>query len=166
VSTEIKCEACSTDQETATISLLADDEVKIDSPFPVFTTRATFLAAVASEFEVQVVPLDAIVIERADLPKVEPESSVAPLRVPLPDEFWSTDIDGPIRSVGPNSPNGKPEWHRARGLAHLALAEYLREHPPVDEAQVAALATVLREATVRGDFDHYARQLIRAGWSK
>ena len=74
-------------------------------------------------------------------------------------------------ATGPNSPNGRSSWHRARAESHLALAEYLDAHPPVDEAQVEALAAVMREALNTpedGTFRPYvaedaARRLLATG---
>jgi hypothetical protein len=107
--------------------------------------RADFLAAVASE-------LDAIVIERAELPKVEPVGARGRLSV----EGGSLVlVDGDTT-----------ESTREIALRWLAGAEYLREHPPVDEAQVRAITTALR---AEGNFPEgvdlrpMAESLYRAG---
>jgi hypothetical protein len=104
--------------------------------------------------EVQVVPLDAIVIERAEQPSMSPEQA----------ESILANVTAGIAGAFPR--DAQIAALKLNALHRLVAAEYLREHPPVDEAQVQELSAVLREATVRGDFDHYARQLIRAGWSK
>src|SRR5690606_34665183 len=87
--------------------------------------------------EVQVVPLDAIVIRRDELPGLDV------------DRHGTVRVDGLIEAF---SPHYKPEEARARGVAWVALAEHLREHPLVDEAQVEALARILakRSAEKRG----------------
>jgi hypothetical protein len=84
--------------------------------------------------EVQVVPLDAIVIERADLPKVTD--------VTVEDD--GALIDGDLYDLV------TVEQHTRSALVHLTRAEYLREHPPVDEAQVAALNRLIVDAVQGG----------------
>lgn len=80
--------------------------------------------------EVQVVPLDAIVIRRDELPGLDV------------DRHGTVRVDGLIESF---SPHYKPDEARARGIAWIALSEYLREHPPVDEAQVKALNDIYED---------------------
>jgi hypothetical protein len=111
--------------------------------------RVDFLAAVASE-------LNVLVIERADLPEIE----------------HGTDDDRDYLVVGASRwplhlAAKQAEGIRRDALENLALAEYLREHPPVDEVQVSALGQFLGE-----NFDGIksprtmAEALIKAGWSK
>jgi hypothetical protein len=92
--------------------------------------------------EVQVVPLDAIVIERAQMLAVEDVTTA--------DDGAIVDGDYNILAT--------VEHHTRRALINLALAEYLREHPPVDEAQVAALAAMLPN-----DGGDLARRIIATG---
>jgi hypothetical protein len=73
--------------------------------------------------EVQVVPLDAIVIERAQMLTVE--------------DVTTTD-DGAIVD-GDYNILGTVEHHTRRALINLALAEYRREHPPVSDELVTRL---------------------------
>ncbi|WP_152203602.1 hypothetical protein [Georgenia thermotolerans] len=105
----------------------ADIRVTFKTPtVPSATTildRDELLAAVAAE-------LGVIIINRADLPEV----------VINGDEVKASSGPGYVAtSVG---------WETAeklRGVAYgwLAIAEYLDAHPPVDEAQVDALAELL-----------------------
>ena len=81
--------------------------------------------------EVQVVPSDAIVIPRDELPKVSRGERMLRLNGTTPVPYTTAD------------------QHRSDARTHLALAEYLREHPPVDEAQVAAV----RDALLSADSD-------------
>lgn len=77
--------------------------------------------------EVQVVPLDAIVIRRDELPEV-----------------W---IDGSQRRVESEnmSVHDSYSWREVRrtSLASLAISESLREHPTVDEEQVARISKLI-----------------------
>ncbi|PZR55268.1 hypothetical protein DNL40_02540 [Xylanimonas oleitrophica] len=77
--------------------------------------------------EVQVVPLDAIVIRCEDLPEVKP-------------------LRGGGHTAGTATRSfGSAEDYMQYALSALAIAVHLREHPPVDEAQVQALSGVLEE---------------------
>jgi hypothetical protein len=99
----------------------------------------------------KVVPLDAIVIRREELPAV-------------------TKIDGP-RLLDPDGAtisflNDTPESLRRLARYHLAGAEYLTAHPPVDEAQVSALTAVfyrLPDAPAPDDAAAMARELVARG---
>lgn len=75
--------------------------------------------------EVRVVSLDAIVIERSELPAVDPE------------------VEGMGVLAGDNYYEETPEDLRGLALELLAAAEYLTAHPPVDEVQVSALEAVM-----------------------
>ena len=88
--------------------------------------------------KVQVVPLDAIVIRRDELPEVDATRGA---RVNSVGIGWALDYLTADRE----------EKARSYGLAYLALAEYLREHPPVDEAQVKALKDLRDEWYKRND---------------
>lgn len=86
----------------------------------------------------KVVPADAIVIERSEVPPVR-ETAAGIAADPRfqgvmygPPHYARSDFD--------------PDAMWANGLANLALAEYRREHPPVDEAQVKALAAAIEGA--------------------
>lgn len=103
-----------------------------------------FLAAVATE-------LDVIIINRADLPKVN-----------------STLARG-LRAI--HSPTGSEATVRCgdsaddvRGLAlcYLAMAEHLEKNPPVDEAEVNALIRAFIDAGARIE-DATFEDLVRAG---
>jgi hypothetical protein len=104
--------------------------------------------------EVQVAPLDAIVIERADLPAIERKSDGR--------YRFDTGIDW---TLDPDDDTAERAYVGA--LEHLALCEYLREHPPVDEAQVDEakrdlflwIADEKRRSAV-------AQGLVKAGWRK
>jgi hypothetical protein len=69
-------------------------------------------------------------------------------------------------NVGTITPADRRRWV----LAELAVADYMDAHPPVDEAQVKALAEEVRESRPRGvgDYDDetIARHLIAQGWTK
>ena len=106
--------------------------------------RSEFLAAVAAE-------LDVIVIPRADLPKVT--------EVADEDEgvSYRTEL-GHTYTAGFD--------HRAEAIRRLAVAEYLDAHPPaplVDEAEVDALAWLLASdvlLTTNQAYSDVARRLL------
>ena len=117
------------------------------------TDLAALYEADPTYTEVQVVPIDAIVIRRDELPEVHPEG------------HGSVTIGGHIYGTA----YGYRE-HRGAALRMLALIEYLREHPPVDEAQVDALRDILlstrKPADARPVEDQYkdvARRLVERG---
>lgn len=115
--------------------------------------------------EVQVAPLDAIVID-GPLPEVTTK---------LRDVFVAgvdTGVghaDARATAWDAAAPNAHPEWHEAKALAHLAIAAHLREHPPVDEAQVEALQALLDLEALRdkltdaGSVAEIARRLVQRG---
>lgn len=119
--------------------------------------RAEFLAAVASELNVRIVPADAIVVERSELPGV--------------------DADGYADGIGWGAkdrtkyPSDYAAKARRSGLAFLAVAEYLDANPPVDDAQVAVVMDTIRAADIErtgqslmdSDYRLMAVSLIRAG---
>ena len=104
--------------------------------------RAEFLAAVATE-------LDVITIPRTDLPAVKENAYGVVAR----------GIDA--------SKHAFPPLLRAKAYAFLAMAEHLEKNPPIDEAQVDALATLLKDDAQFGlgrpDADEIARRLVKAG---
>ncbi|GMA26155.1 hypothetical protein GCM10025864_39140 [Luteimicrobium album] len=104
--------------------------------------------------EVQVVPLDATVIEASELPEV----------VNDPDD------DSSLQAGGAWYAARTADGHHVVALAHLAMEQHqARKHPPVDEAQVKALADDLSryEATeAAASFKNAARYLIARGWTK
>ena len=109
--------------------------------------------------EVQVVPLDAIVIRREELPEVKPGESEESLRA----DVGGTEGDGTW--IWPDSWRDPAAESWAHALEYLALAVHLRENPPVDEAQVKALAELLdsdpgEDALESGDTDALARFLV------
>lgn len=107
-------------------------------------TRADFLAAVAAE-------CDAIVIPREELPRVK-------------DRGQGTYEFDTGASLG--TWEGKSaEQARLEARELLALAEYLDAHPPVDEAQVEALAAEIVQAQSPGypDATDLARRLLATG---
>lgn len=79
--------------------------------------------------EVQVVPLDAIVVHGV-LPEVK-----------VREAGYVTDTKGIV--TAPLDGRVAPEALVENALAYLALAKYLREHPPIDEEQVQAIADLL-----------------------
>lgn len=103
----------------------------------------------------KVVPADAIVIERGDLPEVVVDGAERQLvHAGHVERHRTTD----------------PADVRANGLMILALAEHLAAHPPVDEAQVSALAEVV--AAIGGPplgggttplAEDFARRLVERG---
>lgn len=104
-------------------------------------TRADFLAAVATE-------CNAIVIDRADLPEIEYDPN--PGFTPVNRAIWP---DGTTSGTAAVDIGGGP-WTAAgcrKTAQHmLALAEYLDAHPQVDEAQVEALAQMMRDLALDG----------------
>lgn len=108
--------------------------------------------------EVQVVPLDAIVIPRDELPKVTTGSGRLQSGVWAEGRGWD---DAYIASAGRGALATRAE---AIARKYLAVAEHLREHPPVDEAQVEVLADLLsREASEPHDWTTSARRLVERG---
>src|SRR5690625_3561848 len=103
--------------------------------------RAEFLAAVRDE-------LDVIIIDRADLPPVEEQNDVLQAG-----HIFLHRKDRPGRDPG----------EQAR--AWLALAEHLEHNPPIDEAQVNALARLVAAETndTHIPATALARRLIQAG---
>ena len=116
---------------------------------------ARFEARPDEYIEVQVVPLDAIVIRR--------------------EEFAARPVlhhEGQIKSGGAVIPSHSlPEYAEDTSRHYLALAQWLRENPPVavDEAQVKALTRALSEThvEVEGGISHFfattARRLVERG---
>jgi len=102
----------------------ADIAIRVD--------RAEFLAAVAAE-------LDVIVIPRADLPKVTGYA-----KDHREGREFVTFEDG-LRRVETN------DNMRRLALAYLAAEEYAEKHPPVDEAEVSTLADLLIGADMDGE---------------
>lgn len=90
--------------------------------------RADFLAAASSE-------LGVVIIDKADLPEVVWSEGM---------ERWETIPD----ERGIHAERGDdPDWFEARAQEYQAMAIHLRANPPVDEAQVSALAEIVRAAT-------------------
>jgi hypothetical protein len=100
----------------------------------------------------KVVPVDAIVIEVADLPPVTHDPRTGRLGV---DTMWA-------------APTEDPEMYVQAALRRIALARCLREHSAVDEDQVAAVAAVLGDFSIfdtdgtRNDLI-LARSLVKRG---
>lgn len=102
--------------------------------------RADFLAAVSSE-------LGVVIIDKADLPEVAGYNA-------------THDLVG----VMALSKSSDPAALRREAFRYLAYAEHLEGHPPVDEAQVSALAALMRDTeNLRNDVDKQARRLIATG---
>jgi hypothetical protein len=102
--------------------------------------------------EVQVVPIDAIVIRREDVPMV---------RAGRPGSNGVYVKDEASRSL-----DDDPTDVRRLGIALLAIAEYLREHPPVDEGLVREIADLIDEDEhwgEDGDTTTIARRLVERG---
>ncbi|RHA38721.1 hypothetical protein [Cellulomonas rhizosphaerae] len=101
--------------------------------------------------EVPVVPIDAIVIERADLPEVEPVGARGRLAV---------EGGALILFEGDTT-----ESAREIALRWLAGSEYLREHPPVDEAEITRIVAALAKTGGPGrvSLDAMARDLHAQG---
>jgi len=101
----------------------------------------------ASYPEVQVVPLDAIVIRR--------------------EEFAARPVlhhEGQIKSGGAVIPSHSlPEYAEDTARHYLALAQWLRENPPVDEAQVKALLSVIDDKAPGESYRDWSRRLVERG---
>lgn len=122
---------------------------------PLAEWERELLAGSIAPAATKTVPADAIVIERGELPVV-------------------TDDGAHYVTTSASWPKAMAHKHaaaiRADGLANLALAEYLDAHPPVDEAQVAALTAVVEadfmdpaRAEGRDSWESMARRLYLAG---
>lgn len=72
-----------------------------------------------------------IVIDRADLPEVTVDS----------------DGDVSVRGEATRNPSADPAGVESLAYALLAIAAHLREHPPVDAKQVAAIRRALSAET-------------------
>lgn len=138
MSTEIK------DRDGAGLSLLrlanGTVYVRTDSD-GVEPTLADFLAAVAAE-------CDVIVIPRAELPPVEEVNGeiYSGDRVVMGDGLTLAEADRAVR-----------EW--------VAIREHVAARPPIDEAQVEALAAEIVQAQSPGypDATDLARRLVERG---
>lgn len=114
--------------------------------------------------EVQVAPIDAIVIDRSELPEIETETAHSGPGVFANNVGWSeTWLTKPHHDG-----RSRAQYARDMGLAYLAVAEYLRANPPVDEAQVHAVADRLHsdtpiDATDRAELESIARRLVQNG---
>jgi len=101
------------------------------------------------DYEADVILREFIVIPRTDLPKVTHQGGIVTAR-----DLSLTDRNDPKRL-------------RDEALDALAIAEHLERHPPVNEAQVDALADALgRVGPVKlTDLDRQtlARRLVQAG---
>lgn len=106
--------------------------------------RIEFTKAVETE-------LNAIVIDRADLPEVKHAEGLD----------YYTDNAGWKRFD-----ESSADYNRRLALHHLALAEYLDAHPPVDPAVVRALALDIGELDEAESADGLAHRLAVAGWRK
>jgi len=96
------------------------------------------------------VPADAIVILREELPEVTPRADRNVMCDGIEFSTSHTVIADDYREIGARA---------------LAVAEYLDAHPPVDEAQVKALAEVIDASDIT-EFEtctDYARRLYLAG---
>jgi len=101
--------------------------------------RADFLAAVETECGVRLVPADALVIDRAELPPVTLAGS-------LPWPTVSANLPVNVTCIQAFRPDLRADEAIQMALAWLALAEYLAAHlptPPVGEADVEALAGLM-----------------------
>jgi hypothetical protein len=101
-------------------------------------------------------PDDVIVIERGDLPEVQ-----------VGDVTVSAGRGGAQQFA---QHTASPEFWRMTGLNALAIERHLRENPPIDEAQVEALAEEISNAygfgRDQGGPGHVARHLVQQGWTK
>lgn len=131
------------DNEEAQIARRRDGvALTLRSAHSVILPRAEFIEAVAAE-------LDVIVIPRADLPEV----TVSP-------------ADGRIQARGAILHNGSATGGDALGW--LAINEHLDAHPPVDEADVEALADAIASVGIPGNAHSspstvLARRLLATG---
>ncbi|GIG27145.1 hypothetical protein [Cellulomonas denverensis] len=102
-------------------------------------------------------PADAIVIERSEIPQVDWDE----------EHEWFSSLGGKfIRGYFETQNDPASVAHRM-ALEYLAIAEYYRAHPPVDEAQVEALAAEIRAVhPYSTPSDEIASYLIRNGWKK
>jgi hypothetical protein len=101
-------------------------------------SRTDFLAAVASELNVRIVPADAIVIERSETVEDE-RTAKAYVFNSLGFHSISPTVDADLLDRA---------WAHAGYLAQSV--EFLRANPPVDEAQVAAVRRALEAASISG----------------
>jgi len=116
----------------------------------VVVPRTDFLAAVATECNVRIVPADAIVIERGELPEAT-----------LSDDGWLM-VNG--RSQTAHPVNNSAHEIALRYLAIAAWRDANPPKPPVDEVQVLLISEALADTrTARIDLDAQALRLYLAG---
>lgn len=160
MSTEIKDTRCETDWlrifpvrsgDEPEVSVTARDSDP-GATAETIVSRADFLAAVATE-------CDVIVIDRATLPEVTEKHVRGGTVLVL------TNGDGTEWSVG-----STPAHMAARvdeAYRNLALVEYAKAHPLVDEAQVETLAEVMRAVQNLNSIPEvtrdFARRLLATG---
>lgn len=100
----------------------------------------------------KVVPADAIVIERSELPEVTGYSMQSPNtgRVTFADGLRRVEVNDDFRRLA---------------LAFLAAEIYVEARPPVDEAQVDSVFRLINERTSRTAEENreLARHLVRNG---
>jgi hypothetical protein len=94
--------------------------------------------------EVQVAPLDAIVIERKDLRPAKTTTVGDQVRAIGRCGKEVVSADAPIASAATR--DSRADWHRAKARAHLSIAEYLDAHPAVDQSALDALTEAVQAA--------------------
>lgn len=112
--------------------------------------------------EVRVVPLDSVIID-GPLPEVEHDETGTFVRM-----AHRQGTSGPPVRMPSNPTEHTADEIYAHALACIALAAYLRTHPPLDEAQVKALADDITfgPENIGTRSENIARHLIARGWTK
>lgn len=103
------------------------------------------------------VPADAIVIERGELPEIDDVTLPGRPHTYLTGSRCQSQIDT----------SDDPNVHRLLALHNLAMYEYRLAHPTIDEAEVIALAELLKTEMLNRDafstWPVIARRLVEAG---
>lgn len=111
-----------------------------------------------------------VVIDRADLPEIVPDTDTSTgLRATVAYDAEGHVAEAYITPAHQGYHSATPEWHEAKAKVHLAAAEYLREHPPVDAAHEEkvgkvryALSQALGPNASHAPLDRAARLLVEA----
>jgi hypothetical protein len=173
MSARFECIACSragapaSGAVTLNITAAGDDEimVRLGDGHAVYAERTGFITKVSAELNVRLVPADAIVIERSELPAVSGLDKHGTYTVTV--QGQSHGIYANPSGTGAFARTADPDYYLATARANLALAEHLAALPLLDEAQVKAMEDVVGPLAFDkvgiGGVRELARALIATG---
>ena len=131
----------------------------------IYATRANFLTAVATECHVRIVEKSTVLTDEecgvfvGAHEKIVPADAVVVLREEMPEVEVTSD--GKPWAAGRTALDA--EHARGAARAYLALAAWHAAHPPVDDEQVDRIATVLADDQTLCSLNVRARALYLAG---